>query len=565
METPRLETMTERGVNVDVAHGDRPAGNRRGSRSPALARRGMVATSQPLASAAALAILREGGNAVDAAVAAAAVLSVIEPTMTGVGGDLFAMVYDPRDGGVHALNASGRAGSGARHALFRERGLEAVPTRGALSITVPGVVAGWRELLERHGTMTVGRVLHAAIEYARDGFPVAEIVAGQWREVEAVLAADGDAARTFLPAGRAPHAGEVFANPGLARTLETIATDGADAFYRGPLARALCEALRARGALLDLADFDGHRADWVDPLRTTYRGVEVCELPPNTQGLVALQILNLLEGFDLGALGHNSAAALHLMVEAKRLAFADRDAFLADPESVPPDLLAELVSKEYAARRRREIDPRRAAGRVEPGRPSTPAARSSLPIPTGRGDTVCLAVVDGHGTAVSLIQSLFESFGSGVVAGDTGVVFQNRGCLFAVDPRHPNCIGPRKRPFHTLVPAMALRDGKPWLSFGVMGGDMQPQGHVQVLANLLDFGMGIQDAGDAPRFRHSAAGIALESPVSAAAREGLASLGHVLLEAPGAFGGFQGVLVDRERGVLAGGSDVRKDGLAIGF
>jgi gamma-glutamyltranspeptidase/glutathione hydrolase len=544
-----------------VRPGDRPAGNRRGTRSPVLARAGMIATSQPLASSAGLAALRSGANAVDAAVTAAAVLSVVEPTMTGVGGDLFAIVYDARDGSLHGLNASGRAPAAACPEFFAERQLPAVPARGALSVTVPGVVSGWTELLARHGTIGLADALGPAIACARDGFPVAEIVAGQWRDVAPVLAADAEAARVFLPGGRAPRAGEVFRNPDLARTLEQLAADGGDAFYRGPLADAFAASLRDRGGLLSPADFAAHRADRVDPLRTTYRGVEVCELPPNTQGFAALQMLNLLEGYDVASLGHNSAELLHLLIEAKRLAFADRDAYLADPGHVPRVLLESLVSKSYAAARRDLIDRGRAATSVAPG--ACTAARDAPP--TGAGDTVCLAAVDGRGNAVSLIQSLFESFGSGVVAGGTGVVFQNRGSLFSVDPSHPNCVASGKRPLHTLIPAMALKGGRPWLPFGVMGGDMQPQGHVQVLMNLVDFGMNVQDAGDAARVRHSPSGVALESAIDAAARASLAARGHTLVDTPGVFGGFQGILVDHERGVLAGGSDVRKDGAAMGY
>jgi gamma-glutamyltranspeptidase/glutathione hydrolase len=539
--------------------GDRPAGNPRGTRSPVLAGRGMVATSQPLASAAGLAALRAGGRAVDAAVTAAAVLSVIEPTMTGIGGDLFALVFDARRGELRGLNASGRSGRRTRHDAFA--GLRAVPSRGALSVTVPGVVDGWATLLREHGTFALDQALAPAITYARDGFPVAEIVAQQWQDVEEVLASDPDARRVFLPRGRAPHAGEPFSNPALARTLETVASGGADAFYRGVLARGFAAHLRERGGLLDEDDFASHRSDWVEPIRTSYRDQEVCELPPNTQGLVALQMLNVLEAHDLQSLGHNTAAYLHVLIEAKRLAFADRDAVLADAAHVPPGRLARLVSKEYAAERAKTIDVHRAAPSVTPG----VRADRSAPPPVGHGDTVCLAVVDADGNAVSLIQSLFESFGSGVVAGETGVVFQNRGSLFSLEPGHPNCIAPAKRPLHTLIPGMALRGGRPWLAFGVMGGDMQPQGHVQVLLNLLDFGMTIQEAGDAARFRHSAAGVALESGIGAGAREGLRARGHRLVDTPGVFGGFQGVLIDRATGVLAGGSDMRKDGLAIGY
>jgi gamma-glutamyltranspeptidase / glutathione hydrolase len=546
-------------TETHVLPGDRPAGNPRGTRSPVLARHGMIATSQPLASAAGLGVLRAGGNAVDAAVTAAAVLSVVEPTMTGIGGDLFALVFDARRGELRGLNSSGRSGAAARPEAFA--GLAGMPSRGALSVTVPGVVQGWADLLREHGTMSIERALAPAIAYAGDGFPVAEIVARQWQAVEDVLARDEDAARVFLPGGRPPRTGDLFVNPGLGRTLQAIASDGADAFYRGPLARVFASHLRARGGLLEEADFASHRADWVDPIRTSFRGVDVCELPPNTQGFVALEMLNILEPWDLRSLGHNSAEYLHLLIEAKRLAFADRDALLADPRHVPAALLNELVSKSYAAVRRHAIDGGRAALEVGPG---TGAARRDGP-PVGSGDTVCLTVVDEDGNAVSLIQSLFESFGSAVVAGDTGVVFQNRGSLFSLDPAHPNCVAPAKRPFHTLVPAMALRDGRPWLSFGVMGGDMQPQGHVQVILNLLEFRMSIQDAGDAARFRHSAAGVALETGISRETRDALRAKGHVLVDTPGVFGGFQGVLIDHDSGVRAGGSDLRKDGLAIGF
>jgi gamma-glutamyltranspeptidase / glutathione hydrolase len=524
----------------------------------------MIATSQPLASAAGLDVLRRGGNAIDAAVTAAAVLSVIEPTMTGIGGDLFALVFDARSGALHGLNSSGRAGSRADLHRLRADGRRAMPLRGPLSVTVPGAVRGWDELLRRHGTVSLGRALRPAIEYARDGFPVCEIVAGQWQAVESVLAADAATAATFLPRGRAPGAGEVFVNPDLARTLEMIAKDGADGFYCGETARRVCGHLAASGGLLVEADFAACSADWVEPLRTTFRGVEVCELPPNTQGFVVLEMLNILEGDDLRALGHNSAAYLHLLAEAKRIAFADRDAWLADAGSVPPPLLAALVSKEYAKARRADIDPSKAAMDVHAarGEASVPA-RPSAP-PTGAGDTVYLTAVDGEGNAVSLIQSLFESFGSAVVAPGTGVVLHNRGSLFVLDPDHPNRLAAGKRPLHTLIPAMVCRGGRPILSFGVMGGDLQPQGHVQVLLNMLEFGMNVQEAGDAARIRHSADGVAVESGIDDDARAGLAARGHRVVASAGVFGGYQAIGIDAEAGVLMGGSDPRKDGLAIG-
>jgi gamma-glutamyltranspeptidase/glutathione hydrolase len=545
--------------------GDRPAPNPRATRSVVMGRQGMIATSQPLACAAGLQVLREGGNAVDAAVTAAAVLSVVEPTMTGIGGDLFAIVFDPRAGKLEGLNASGRSGYAATPAEFGKRGLTAVPERGVLSITVPGVVDGWAELLAKHGTIPLARALRPAIEYARNGFPVSEIIAYQWRGVEEVLAADRAAAATFLVEGHAPAPGQVFANPHLASTLEQIASGGRDAFYKGAIARAIVADLRARGGLLDARDFAEHHADWVDPIGTSFRGVDLFELPPNTQGFVALEMLNILEGYDLKTLGHNTAAYLHLLVEAKRIAFADRDAWLADPASVPADVLRRLISKDYAASRRKEIDPNRAAASYAPM-----ASGGRMPAGAGidieaTGDTVYLTAADGKGNVISLIQSLFDAFGSGIVAGDTGVALQNRGSLFVLKPGHPDEIAPHKRPMHTLVPAMVMKDGRPWLSYGVMGGDMQPQGHVQVLLNLVEFGMNVQEAGEAPRFRHSAAGLAIESGISPEARFGLGQRGHRLIDTIGAFGGFQGILIDPRSGVLMGGSDPRKDGLAIGF
>jgi gamma-glutamyltranspeptidase/glutathione hydrolase len=551
-----------------VVPGDRPSGNQRGTRSVSLARRGMIATSQPLASSAGLDVLRRGGNAVDAAVTAAAVLAVIEPTMTGIGGDLFAIVCDEA-GRLHGLNASGPTGRAASYDTLFRAGHTRVPSRGALAVTVPGAVDGWSELLGRHGTLTLAEALAPAISYARDGFPVCEIVAGQWREVEPVLAGNGAAAEIFLPGGRAPRAGEVFRNLPLARSLEEVASGGRDAFYGGALARAICSDLRALGGLIDEEDFAAYAACWVDPLRTTFRGCEVCELPPNTQGFVVLEMLNILEAYDLGAMGHNTAPYLHAIVEAKRLAFADRDAYLADPGWVDPSALAALVSKDYASERRRSIDLDHAAGEFAAGHlplPSSTArgATGDAP-PSGAGDTVCLTAVDGRGMAVSLIQSLFESFGSAVVPPGTGIVLQNRGSLFVLDPHHPNHLGPGKRPLHTLIPAMALRGGRPFLSFGVMGGDLQPQGHVQVLLNMLEFGMTVQEAGEAARVRHAPDGIAVESGITQEARAGLMARGHSVFQSRGVFGGFQGIQIDHAAGVLMGGSDPRKDGLAIGF
>lgn len=555
-------------VIIAQSPGDRPAANPRATRSVVMARDGAIATSQPLASAAGLHVLASGGNAVDAAVTAAAVLAVVEPTMNGIGGDLFAIVHSAKTKQLHALNASGRAGSGATPEAFATLGLKDIPARGPLPVTVPGVIDGWSELLATHGTMTLAQALAPAIAYARDGFAVSEIIAGQWEDTAAVLARDPAAAAVFLPRGRAPKPGEIFRNPALATSLEAIANNGRDEFYRGAIGRAIAEDLARRGGHVTADDLARHRSDWVTPISTTYRGYEVFEMPPNTQGIVALEMLNIIEGFDLKALGHNTAEYLHLLVEAKRVAFADRDAYLAEPDFVPDATLRTLLSKDYAAARRKEIDPARAAKRYAPGRPADALSEGTDAgaFPEGRdhGDTIYLTAADGQGNVISLIQSVYEYFGAGIVAGDTGIVLHDRGAGFRLDVGHPDQIAPGKRPMHTLVPAMVLKDGKPWLSFGVMGGDMQPQGHVQVLANIIDFGMNVQEAGEAPRFRHMAQGVALESAVSAAAREGLAERGHPVIQRRGAFGGFQGILIDPATGVLMAGSDPRRDGLAIG-
>ena len=552
-------------VDVDgQAPGDRPAPNPRATRSAVLARNGIIATSQPLASAAGLAVLQQGGNAIDAAVTAAAVLSVVEPTMNGIGGDLFALVYDPKTRSVRALNASGRAPAAATVEEFKRRNLTSMPYRGELSVSVPGVVDGWSELLAKHGTLSLAKALEPAIRYARDGYAVSEIIATQWKEQEGTLAKDRPAASTFLVNGRAPRTGEIFRNEKLAASLELISRGGRDAFYRGAIAKAIAADMRARNGLLTEADLAAHTSDWTEPLTTAYRGFDVLEFPPNTQGIVALEMLNILEGFDLKALGHNTGAYLHLLVEAKKIAFADRDAWLADPAATPAAALRRMLSREYAATRRKEIDPERAASEYKPlaidG--ASPAGEAH---PQAHGDTIYLTAADKDGNVISLIQSIYESFGAGIVAAETGITLHNRGALFSLRSGHPNLLAPGKRPFHTLVPAMVMKDGRPWLSFGVMGGDMQPQGHVQVLLNMIDFGMNVQEAGEAPRFRHTANGLALESAITPEARFGLDTRGHRIVSGVGVFGGFQGILIDPKTGVMMGGSDPRKDGLAIGW
>ena len=547
------------------APGDRPTSNTRATRSAVIATHGVIATSQPLASAAGLRVLQEGGNAIDAAVTAAAVLAVVEPTQNGLGGDLFAIVYDAKTTTLRGLNASGRAPAAMTIEEFARRKLDAIPLRGPLSISVPGVVDGWHQLLSTFGTIPLARALEPAIGYAREGFGVAEIVATEWAMGVGVLADDPAARAIFLPNGQPPQPGDLFKNPRLATTLTEIAKGGRDAFYKGPIAKAIGADMKRKGALLTEADLAAHTSDWVEPLSTTYRGYQVVELPPNTQGIVALQMLNLLEGFDVKALGHNTADYLHLLIEAKRLAFADRDAWLADARAVSPQTIARMLSKEYAAERRGELDRVRAARGYQPMRTSGTQPPGPARPAQPRGDTVYLTAADRQGNVISLIQSQFLTFGSGIAAADTGIVLHNRGNLFSLDPAHANALASGKRPFHTLVPAMVMKDGLPWLSFGVMGGDMQPQGHVQVLLNLIDFGMNVQEAGEAARFRHSPAGLALESGIPQDARFGLMLRGHNVVSEIGTFGGFQGILFDRNRGVMIAGSDPRKDGAAIGY
>jgi gamma-glutamyltranspeptidase/glutathione hydrolase len=538
-------------VMFGFQHGDRPAPNSNGTRSPVLAMNGMVATSQPLASAAALRVLEDGGNAVDAAITAAAVLNVVEPVMTGIGGDMFALVYMQQEGKPVGLNGSGWAGSKASIEFFRSRNLDFVPEDGMYSVTVPGAVAGWYKLHQKYGRLPMSRILSPAIEYAEKGFPVSDIIAAQWQGTEEELRRTPDAARDFLIDGRAPRHGEIFKMPNLARSLRRIAEQGRDAFYKGEIARKIVEFSNKNDGLLMLSDFAEFDAQWVEPVSTNYRGYDIYELGPQTQGMTALQMLNILEGYDLKSLGHNSAEYLHLLIEAKKLAFADRDAYIADPDKarVPVSL---LISKEYAAERRKLIDRNHAMPATRPGLPEN-------------GDTVYLTVVDKDRNAVSFINSLFGYFGSGLVAGNTGIVLQNRGALFRLEAKHPNAIAPRKRPFHTLIPAMVLKDGKPFFSFGVMGGDMQPQGHVQVLVNLIDFGMDAQQAGESPRFRHAGGAVLLESAFDSTVRSVLAQKGHKIAEAIDVWGGYQGILIDPRTGALMGGSDPRKDGLAIGW
>ena len=532
------------------AVGDRINARQGGTRSVVRALNGMVATSQPLASAAGLRILQQGGNAIDAAIAAAAVLCVVEPMMVSPGGDLFALLWDANKKELKALNASGRSPKALSIDALKQRGFTRMPQHGIHSVTVPGAVDGWATLLKSHGTMTLAQVLQPAIEYAERGYPVSEIIATDWKD-GLQHKGNADFAATFLPNGKAPVAGDIFTNKNLAATLRLIAKEGRDVMYKGALADKLLKFAQAQGGLHTKEDFANHTSNWVEPISTTYRGHTVYELPPNNQGLAALQMLNILEGFDVKSLGHNTAAYLHLLVEAKKLAFIDRAKHIADPAFYQAPL-AQLLSKDYAAELRKRID-------------LTHVASDSDGGPRGGEDTVYLTVVDKDRNAVSFIQSIFSAFGSGLVAGDTGIVLHNRGGGFSFNPQSNNRLEGGKRPFHTLIPGMVLKDGKPWLSFGVMGGDMQAQGHVQVLLNMIEFGMDVQQAGEQPRFRHFENGLALESAIGAEVRKELEKRGHKLTTAFGAFGGYQAIMIDPVTGALAGGSDPRKDGCALGW
>jgi gamma-glutamyltranspeptidase / glutathione hydrolase len=546
---------------------DRPARNPHQSRSAVTARQGIVCTSQPLATLAGLDVLRAGGTAADAAIAANAVLGLVEPMSCGIGGDLFAIYWDAKTQKLYGLNASGRSPYALNRTVFREAGLSEIPDEGPLSWSVPGCVSGWDELRQRFGTLPFERLLAPAIDHAEQGFPVSEIIARSWQASAPSLKRFPDSAATYLPGGRAPREGELFRNPRLAASYRAIASEGAAAFYRGPIGARIVEFSQANGGYFAARDFEEHTSDWIDPVSTAYRGYDVWELPPNGQGIAALQMLNLLEPYDLRSLGFGSAEYLHLLIEAKKLAFADRARFYADPqvERVPVD---RLISKAYAEERGKLIDRQRAATDVPHGDPKLV-----------HGDTVYLTVVDKDRNCCSLIQSIYYGFGSQIVPGDVGFALQNRGALFALDDTHPNRLEPHKRPFQTIIPAMVTREGRPWLTFGVMGGDFQPQGHVQVLVNMLDFGMNVQEAGDAARVQHTGSAtptglpmdsdgglVSVESGISDAAIAGLRARGHQVQRGGGGGpGGYQGIRIDWDHGTLQGGTDPRKDGCALGY
>ncbi|MAX42020.1 MAG: gamma-glutamyltransferase [Alteromonadaceae bacterium] len=541
---------------------DRVTGAPFASRSEVIAQQGMAATSQPLATQVALDILKQGGSAVDAAIAANAMLGLVEPTGCGIGGDLFAIVWDAETKQLHGLNASGRSPAALKAEYFTEQGLTTIPSFGPLPVSVPGAVDGWFSLHEKFGRLPMTSILSPAIEYARRGYPVSEVVAYYWQmNVDRIGEYEGFA-DVFMPNGKAPTTGQIFKNPSLAATYEKIATGGRDAFYKGDIARVIGAYMKEQGGFLSYEDLAAHTSEWVEPVSTNYRGYDVWELPTNGQGIAALQILNILEQYDIEGMGFGSADYIHTFVEAKKLAFEDRAKYYADPafNDIPVDA---LISKDYAQKRRALINPNKAAKRYDAG--------------VVEGDTIYLTVADKDGNMVSLIQSNYRGMGSGMTPPELGFILQNRGELFTLAPNHFNTYEPKKRPFHTIIPAMVTRNNKPWLSFGVMGGATQPQMHAQIVVNLIDFGMNLQEAGDAPRFIHVGSSsptgalmkdggeLSMETGFATEVRRTLYERGHQLSDKLGIYGGYQAILYDADKQVYFGASESRKDGQAAGY
>lgn len=525
----------------------------RAGRRVTMSRHGIVATSHILASQAGLDMLRSGGNAMDAAIAAAATISVVEPMMTGMGGDAFFLYYEAKTGKVYGLNGSGRSPMGLTRDYFRQKGKKEIDGHSWEAVDVPGAVDAWISGLERFGSKPLKEVLAPAIRYAEEGFPVAEVVGMAWKGYEKALLKDDWARKTYLVDGKAPAYASLFKSPNLGRSLRLVADGGRDAFYRGPIAAEIVRYAKESGGFLTMEDFARHKSTWVDPISTNYRGYDVYQIPPNGQGIGVLMMLNILEGYDLKSMKYNSPEYLHLLIEAKKLAYADLYKYVCDPESKRPPIEG-LLSKEYASTRRKLIDPAHAAPEVQPV------------LPAG-SDTIYLTAIDQEGNAVSFINSLYAAFGSGIVGGSTGILLQNRGEGFTLEEGHANEYAPGKRPYHTIIPGMVLKGGKLYMSYGLMGGDMQPQGHVQFLLGHLDFGLNIQESNDAPRWRHtSGLGVKLEHGTPRETMAALAKLGHkVEPDNGGAFGGCQAILVDPATGTYIGASDPRKDGAALGY
>ncbi len=548
---------------ISLSAQDRITGAPFATRSEVIAQNGMAATSQPLCTQVAIDILKKGGSATDAAIAANACLGLMEPTGNGIGGDLFAIVWDANSKQLHGLNASGRSPKSLTLEYFKENELDKIPSHGPLPVSVPGCVDGWFELHGKFGRLPMTEVLQPAIDYANDGFPVSELIAYYWGRSANFLSKFDGFSEIYMPEGKAPIKGDIFKNPALANTLSKIAKGGKDAFYKGDIARTIDRYMKAQGGFLSYEDMVSHTSEWVDPVSTNYRGYDVWELPPNGQGIAALQILNIMELYDVKTMGFDSPEYVHFFTEAKKIAFADRAKYYADPafNDIPTDW---LISKEYAQKRASEINPNRAARSVAAGTLKD-------------GDTIYLTVADKDGNMVSLIQSNYRGMGSGMTPDGLGFILQDRGELFSLEEGHFNVYEPGKRPFHTIIPAFVTKDGKPYISFGLMGGAMQPQGHAQMVINMIDFDMNLQEAGDAPRISHGGStqptggnmtngGILnLESGFSYETIRGLMSKGHKVQFAKGIYGGYQAIMWDDERKVYFGASESRKDGMAAGY
>jgi gamma-glutamyltranspeptidase/glutathione hydrolase len=566
MKSSLLFLVTLLAFTASVTAASRQGAKGFATRSETIAPHAIACTSQPLATQVALDILKQGGSAADAAIAANATLGLMEPTGNGIGGDLFAIVWDAQSQRLHGINGSGRSPYSLTLDHFKREKLTKVPSYGPLPVTVPGCVDGWFTLHAKFGRLPMKTLLAPAIAYAREGFPVSEVIAAGWPGPRSPQAKYPNFKETYFPDGHAMRKGEVFKNPGLANSLEKIANGGCDTFYRGDMARTIAAYMQRNGGFLTEKDFADHTSEWVEPVSTNYRGYDVWELPPNGQGIATLQMLNILERYDLKKMGFGSVKYMHLFIEAKKLAFEDRARFYADPAFAKAPV-RQLISKEYADARRKLIRLNKAAPTYEPGNP------------TLSGDTIYVTVADRQGNMVSLIQSNYRGMGSGMTPDGLGFCLQDRGEGFnVVDEKHPNAYAPHKRPFHTIIPAFVTRDGKPWMSFGVMGGDMQPQGHVQVLVNQIDFGMNLQEAGDAPRIYHTGSSEPsgtrmtdggtsnLEDGFSEETLAGLRKLGHKLGKtSTGAFGGYQAIRWDATNKVYYGATEARKDGLAAGY
>ena len=541
---------------------DRLTGKSFATRSEVIAQNGIAATSQPLATMVAIDILQQGGNAIDAAIAANAVLGLVEPTGNGMGGDLFAIIWDAEGKKLHGLNASGRSPKSLTLEWFVENGYESIPSHGPLPVSVPGCVDGWFEMHKKFGSISMKSILAPAIQYAEEGFPVSELIAYYWGRSVPFLSKYDGFAEVFAPNGKAPEKGEVFKNPALANTFRKLISDGRDAFYKGEIAQTIATYIEEQGGFLSYEDLASHKSEWIDPVSTNYRGYDVWELPPNGQGIAALQILNLLEAYDLKSMSYDSPEYIHLFTEAKKIAFEDRAKYYADPDfnDIPVE---QLISKSYADERRKLMGDR--------------ARRTIDESKLNHGETIYMTVADKDGNMVSLIQSNYRGMGSGMTPPGLGFILQDRGELFTMEEGHFNVYEPEKRPFHTIIPGFVTVDGAPWLSFGVMGGAMQPQGHAQVLINIIDFGMNIQEAGDAPRIRHGGSSqptgeqmtnggtLYLETGFDLETLRTLRRKGHRLEFSAGGYGGYQAIKWDSEKGVYFGASESRKDGMAAGY